>query len=334
MVMINVSTFICNSKFIIEYQLSDALNIQGYLDSNDIQQLMKNTPNNWLDSALEMARIGQPVLNWRFSTGISGLPDQIYLSLSIWLAKVLIRLSDQPIPSFFHDVVNKLEPGSDSGIELTARPGEETLNKYTQLNNEITAIQRELQKKNADLEVVNKKLHYLATTDFLTDIFNRREIFERADVEMERAKRENFNFGLALLDLDNFKEINDTYGHHMGDITLVKLAGLMRSSIRGYDAVGRIGGDEFLIFFSLKSEKQLRSILGRLHEKIQGVVITTDDGLSFEPKASIGAVCYSALQHEDITIKDLLVYADEALYKSKESGGDQITFSDCEKSNS
>lgn len=262
--MVKVTTFICSRNFIIEYNLSDELNILASLDSNDIQQLIPNTTGHWLDSALEMARVGQPVLNWRFSTSKTDLPDQIYLSLSIWLDKVFIRLSDQPISSFFYDVVNKFEPGSGTGIELTARPGEETLNKYTQLNNEITAIQRELQKKNADLEEVNEKLHYLATTDFLTDIFNRREILDRAQVEIERAKRENYNFGLALLDLDNFKEINDTFGHHMGDITLIRLAGLMKSSIRGYDAAGRIGGDEFLLFFSLKSKRQFQLILDRL----------------------------------------------------------------------
>jgi len=98
-----------------------------------------------------------------------------------------------------------------------------------------------------------------------------------------------------------------------------------------YDAAGRIGGDEFLIFFSLRSKRQFRLILDRLHQKIQGVVIPTEDGASFEPKASMGAVCFSAPGQEAVTIKDLLIRADEALYRSKEAGGDQVTLIECEK---
>jgi len=155
----------------------------------------------------------------------------------------------------------------------------------------------------------------------------------RVYIELERAKRENHHFGLVLIDLDNFKEINDTYGHHMGDNTLIELARLMQSSIRGYDAAGRIGGDEFLIFFSLGPKRNFRLILDRLLIKIQNMVLTTDDGVSFEPKASMGAVCFSASQHEEMKIEDLLIRADEALYQSKESGGDQFTLIECERLN-
>lgn len=329
--MPKLSTFICNANLEIECVISDELVISSHIGSNNIRNVFSSTANKGLDMILEMAHARQPIVNWKLPTNNADLPDHLFFSMAVWLDRLIIRISEHKIPSFFFDITNETDPVFRPDFIVENEKDQEQLDTFTQLNNELTALQRELHKKNLNLEKINLKLKELATTDPLTGIFNRREIMDRANEELERARREKRFFGLAEIDLDNFKEINDTFGHHVGDIAIKAIASMMASSTRRYDAAGRIGGDEFLIFFSLISKGQLRPILDRLFGKIQGLRITIEDGHMIEPRASIGAVCFSALQHGDIQMDDLLIKADQALYQSKRSGGNQITLLDCDQ---
>ncbi|MCB2209628.1 GGDEF domain-containing protein [bacterium] len=325
-----LSTFLCDKNLNIKCVISDKLTILDRFESKNIKEIFKNIPNDKLNLIVEMAEAKQAILNWKLLSPFSDQSEVLYFSMIFWGDRILIRISKEIISSFFYDVNGRSLTTLQPDFITDNSDNSDLLNKYTQLNNEITAIQRELQKKNLDLEETNRKLKELATTDSMTGLFNRREIMERATEELERAKREKRYFGLAEIDMDNLKEINDTYGHHMGDVALKKIAATLASSTRGYDAAGRIGGDEFLIFFSLEEKGQLQIILDRLLNKMQHLTLTEEKGFEFEPRASIGAVCFSAPKHQEITIDDLLIKADQALYQSKRAGGNQITlFLEC-----
>jgi two-component system, cell cycle response regulator len=99
-----------------------------------------------------------------------------------------------------------------------------------------------------ELKRTNQKLERLATTDALTGCGNRRQFIERIEIEIARSRRDNPAFSLLSLDIDNFKAINDTYGHLAGD-EILRFAQMCREVVRPYDNVARVGGEEFMICF-------------------------------------------------------------------------------------
>ncbi len=162
--------------------------------------------------------------------------------------------------------------------------------------------------KQKDLKKYNKKLEELSNTDSLTKLYNRRKI----DEILHNLK--NKKFSLILLDIDNFKNINDTYGHLKGDEILIKLANLLKLNLNSNDEIGRWGGEEFLIICKNTSEEQALIIAQRLREIIENY----NFGLS-KINASFG-ICEAT---KDLQIKDILTNTDKALYKAKENGRNQ-----------
>jgi diguanylate cyclase (GGDEF)-like protein len=201
----------------------------------------------------------------------------------------------------------------------------EDLNEISRLNNELIEIQRELTKKNLDLELLNRRLEQLATTDPLTGIFNRRAVFERVRLEISRALREKRPCGLAILDLDEFKKINDQFGHLMGDDALKMTSMSLSQSTREYDVAGRIGGDEFLVFFSVESKAQFKQILTRLLAEINKNTLDVSGELIIKIRISIGGVFVgSVTERREIGINSLIKKADDALYTAKDRGGNIV----------
>jgi diguanylate cyclase (GGDEF)-like protein len=201
----------------------------------------------------------------------------------------------------------------------------EDLNEISRLNNELIEIQRELTKKNLDLELLNRRLEQLATTDPLTGIFNRRAVFERVRLEISRALREKRPCGLAILDLDEFKKINDQFGHLMGDDALKMTSMSLSQSTREYDVAGRIGGDEFLVFFSVESKAQFKQILTRLLAEINKNTLDVSGELIIKIRISIGGVFVGPVtERREIGINSLIKKADDALYTAKDRGGNIV----------
>lgn len=156
----------------------------------------------------------------------------------------------------------------------------------------------------------------LATTDKLTDCINRYAFEDILNREVEKARRYSYSLSIILFDLDNFKEINDNYGHLRGDDVLKKTADIVRTILRETDFLCRWGGEEFLILATYTDKKQAY----RLAERIRKAIESTDFGLPVRVTASFGVTDLE----EDDDIDSLLARTDKALYEAKKSGKNRV----------
>lgn len=165
-----------------------------------------------------------------------------------------------------------------------------------------------------------REIERLSRTDELTQTYNRRHFMEMAQRELSLANRHGHVISMLLIDLDDFKLVNDRLGHMSGDKALAGCAATIRATIRREDVVGRFGGDEFLV---LAPYSNLHSA-AMLAERIRKAMASMDlvmDGQVMGFKASIGVV--SSEGHSG-SAEDLLRHADQALYRAKGQGGDRI----------
>ncbi|MEK6797057.1 MAG: diguanylate cyclase [Spirochaetota bacterium] len=202
----------------------------------------------------------------------------------------------------------------------------------------------------AKIRALNMKLSEQAKTDELTGLMNRRALLEAATIEIFRAKRQRADldfflkegvaatpaqndfkakqrpeayygrFALAVVDIDNFKSINDTYGHLIGDRVLRAIAVLMRKTFRLTDIVGRYGGEEFLVIFPNTSAENARFAIDHVAATLRKERFTDDAGKIFTVSFSAGL---SELTPEDADIDAVIKRADEALYRAKDAGRDR-----------
>jgi diguanylate cyclase (GGDEF)-like protein len=138
-------------------------------------------------------------------------------------------------------------------------------NEISHLNNDLINAKRELAQKNAQLTRLNEKLENLVIEDDLTGLYNRRFFFRKATEEIAKAKRLGYNLTLVMLDINNFKTINDTYGHDAGDKILCDFAKLSKKTLREIDFVFRIGGDEFLFLLTDCDKEKAEKIVERVN---------------------------------------------------------------------
>ncbi len=163
----------------------------------------------------------------------------------------------------------------------------------------------------------------LATTDPLTSIYNRRYMNEFLAKEAERSRRTDRGFAVSITDVDDFKKINDTYGHLSGDIVLKKIVRAMISCTREYDTVGRYGGEEFLIILPEIDKQTATLVCNRLRRNIEELEIEVIEGEKITVTASFGIASF---QEDGVLPDDLLVKADERLYKAKREGKNLVVF--------
>ena len=156
----------------------------------------------------------------------------------------------------------------------------------------------------------------LATTDPLTGIANRRELNSRLSEELSRADRYGTPFCVLLLDLDHFKEINDTHGHHVGDLVLLGVAHLLHEECREPDLAGRWGGEEFMMILSQTDVSKAERVASRVRDRVSNENSVGTDQLTI----SIGVSSFEAGD----TQESLLERVDRALYAAKEMGRDRV----------
>ena len=171
----------------------------------------------------------------------------------------------------------------------------------------------------ANLKKALQREKQRADTDRLTGLLNKAAFREHVEEEMIRAQRYNHPLSLAFIDLDNFKQINDTRGHAFGDKLLLQVSETITESIRKTDLAGRIGGDEFTICFPETSDTQVRSAIHNLVQKLD--MMTSQSGLQIT--ASIGVVtCTNVCETYDA----LLGKADKLMYIAKQKGKNAVEF--------
>ncbi|MFW5498327.1 MULTISPECIES: GGDEF domain-containing protein [unclassified Maridesulfovibrio] len=177
------------------------------------------------------------------------------------------------------------------------------------------------------VQSVLQELSYKTEHDPLTGLSNRR-VFERTlDQEIERTRRNKTPLTLAILDLDNFKKINDTWGHLKGDEVLIDFADLLSQNSRRYDLVARIGGEEFAIILSGVGLVKAKQLLERLLDKVRALTFTKPgSNETFSITCSAGISCFKGMV--EIEMQELVSKADKALYEAKESGKDQVCSAD------
>jgi diguanylate cyclase (GGDEF)-like protein/putative nucleotidyltransferase with HDIG domain len=175
-----------------------------------------------------------------------------------------------------------------------------------------------------------RELKGLVIKDPLTNIYNYRYLMEKLPEELYLAKRYNYPFSLAILDLDYFKSINDAYGHSVGDKVLIEFSQFLKKTLRQSDILSRYGGEEFVILMPHTDRIEAQQAAIRLIEKLAGHIFRIS-GLTIRLKSSIGIATLSAEQDSDTQDK-LLNAADEALQRAKNSGGNMaLTHSDLYK---
>jgi len=157
----------------------------------------------------------------------------------------------------------------------------------------------------------------LARTDALTEVANGRAFIEAANLELERAKRHQRPITLAYIDLDDFKMVNDRYGHKQGDAVLRDVAGTIRRNVRAADTVARIGGDEFVILFPETGQQAAGEVLARIRQVVDAAVRKDGKAVTL----SVGAVTFSSLP---ASVDSMLRRADDLLYDVKRSGKNAV----------
>ena len=162
------------------------------------------------------------------------------------------------------------------------------------------------------------QMEELATKDGLTKLYNHSHFQEILAKEIEKAKRYERDLSLLMMDIDNFKDFNDTYGHQVGDEVLKKLARLLKDEVRESDTVARYGGEEFAVILPETDLNGAVEMGHRLNQAIRSMVIKYED-LKLTFTVSIGASSY----HQGKSQKELINDSDEALYQAKDSGKDQ-----------
>ncbi|MEA3405054.1 MAG: cache domain-containing protein, partial [Pseudomonadota bacterium] len=200
---------------------------------------------------------------------------------------------------------------------MLARFQEQVAQKNRELNVLNVSLEEKVRKRTSELELANSQLELLATTDSLTGIQNRYAFMKVIDSEIKRSDRYRSHFSLITFDIDFFKEVNDKFGHDVGDSVLIELTRLVAKTLRDVDAFCRLGGEEFIILLPCTSLDVACQIAERLRVEVAEYQFTRIKSLTI----SLGVVEH--LQDEEVDA--VLKRADVALYKSKDNGRNQVT---------
>ncbi|MBU0500333.1 MAG: diguanylate cyclase [Gammaproteobacteria bacterium] len=175
---------------------------------------------------------------------------------------------------------------------------------------------------NQNIETIShiRAIRESAIRDYLTKVYNRRYLFEAGLKLFENARRKNISLVAAMVDIDYFKRINDSYGHHTGDVALQRVAAVLEGGIRASDLLGRYGGEEFCILATNVSEESHKEFFDRIRQKVADIRIP-HKGEEIAFTVSIGVT--DTLGE---SLEQMIGWADEALYRAKQTGRNRVVF--------
>ena len=222
--------------------------------------------------------------------------------------------------SDIEDKIRGQEAGADDFVTKPFDRTELVLRVKSMLR--LKSMHDQLAIKVAELEVAKTQLRELAEYDDLTGLLNKRAFNIAASKELERAKRLGRQFSLLMMDLDFFKEVNDTYGHPTGDHVLRTVGELLRTHTRGIDPVGRYGGEEF-VHMMIEADRGIAAQVANKHrERIEAYPFTDEHGRPIGKKTvSIGVAAFPV---DGTTVEQVFKAADQRLYLAKQRGRNRV----------
>ncbi|MBQ8634665.1 sensor domain-containing diguanylate cyclase [bacterium] len=174
----------------------------------------------------------------------------------------------------------------------------------------------------AAIAIDNAKLYELATKDGMTKLYIYRHFYTLLEAEIRRCSRYKRNMSLVMMDIDNFKKINDTYGHLTGDLILKRLASVLQETVRKIDIPARYGGEEFVVILPETDKKDACVIAERIRKNVAQIEVKVNETQTLSPTISIGVAQYTTDGQE---AKELINAADTALYYSKHNGKNMVS---------
>lgn len=323
------------SKNIIDYVNKSGANDIDYIIQT-IQRLQKNQKHQILvvdDSLVFRNQMKMMLENLFFQVitvahgeealGILNVNPHISLVLTDYYMPVMdgLELTKEIRKDYPKDQLSLLALSSNEDSEINALFLKNGANDYItkpfskeefscRINNSIEALE--------NIQTITKYAH----RDFLTGMYNRRYFHNAMEEYVEYAKEHNEQFALAMLDIDHFKNINDTYGHDIGDKAIVALADILRSATNTMDLVARFGGEEFCIVLKNINRYSAYDILERIRVRIEEFYFKVNKDTQINFTISLGAVLYNT----DESLEENISEADMLLYRAKNSGRNQLVF--------
>ncbi len=186
--------------------------------------------------------------------------------------------------------------------------------------NSFNTVMLRLRDKILELEKVNEQLQILSVTDELTGLYNFRSFKDFLTKEVSRSNRKEYSLTLVMIDIDNFKELNDKYGHFAGNECLKAVSSMIKESVRRYDIVARYGGDEFSIILPETNIDEGEIVATRLQEEFESTKIKLPMGDSVTMSISLGLASVTCSKSAPISQVKIIEASDEALYRAKSKG--------------
>ena len=277
-------------------------------------------------SALEIAIKNQPdmvITDWKMPE-ISGIElCRMLRNTSITKHIYIIMLTGRETDD---EQVQALDAGADDFVikpfvprvlDAKISSGERIIRFQQMINRDREVIQ----KYAARLASANKKLQTMAMTDVLTNLPNRRSAMKQLKQSVAEAQRHSEPLSCIMLDVDHFKSVNDRYGHDSGDHVLKELSAALKKTLRSYDVISRMGGEEFLIICDRSTLQDTKQLAERLRYAVENLEIVLEDGQSVRITVSLGIAAWN--EHME-SGEDMTRIADNALYRAKEAGRNKV----------